>query len=113
MTREYLNIACSPLCEDCKQVGLDSEESIKKEVYDFLAFLKNYCLDSLVPEELVDNLRVKRFSHDFGSYYEVVCFYDEDKEEEARFAFWLESNTPEFWTDTRASKPYIGESYDE
>jgi hypothetical protein len=42
-------------------------------------------------------LAVKSNPHDFGTYYEVVCWYDEGSEEARKYAFRCESDAPARW----------------
>lgn len=92
--RDYLTIGATPPGEECAQVGSDGYyERAKKECRAFLNQLKRQFGD----EPKGADLRVKGFSHDFGTYYEVVCYYDEESEEAADYAFRLESETPEEW----------------
>jgi hypothetical protein len=43
------------------------------------------------------NFAIKSNPHDFGSYYEVVVYYNDDNEEAAEFAYMVERNLPETW----------------
>lgn len=93
--REYLEIGCSPNAEICVQVGESNYVSaMEKE----LMLYKKQLL-SRWPEA---DLRIKWFSHDFGSYGEIVVYYPEDAiteadEEEQNQAFEIESNCPDHW----------------
>ena len=40
---------------------------------------------------------IKHFSHDFGTYCEVVIIYDNNDEEAINFAFNVKANIPEYW----------------
>jgi hypothetical protein len=94
---EYINIGSSPYEEDCAQVGSENyREQARKECKAFL----QQCLRELKQEfgEIKTTLRVKSFPHDFGTYHEVVAYFDEADSTEQ--AFWLESNGPAEWDDT-------------
>jgi len=39
------------------------------------------------------------FSHDFGAYVSVVCYYDQDSEESVNYAFSCEGLAWEKWDD--------------
>jgi hypothetical protein len=43
-------------------------------------------------------LTVKWENHEFGSYAEVVCWYDGDNETAREYAFGCEANSPRRWT---------------
>lgn len=42
-------------------------------------------------------MKVKGFSHDFGTYYEVVVDYDDEVEKTVDYAFLLEGEMPLNW----------------
>jgi hypothetical protein len=42
-------------------------------------------------------LSVKSNPHDFGPYYEVVCYYDVGNTKAADYAWNLEANMPDKW----------------
>lgn len=93
---DYITIGSSPTEEDCAQVGSpDYQERSRNECKAFIAQLAR--VFGLPPEGA--RLTAKSFPHDFGSYREVVCYYDEEKPESAVYAFKLESNTPEKWDE--------------
>ena len=45
------------------------------------------------------HLAIKSNPHDFGTYYEVVCHFDDDDEEAAKYAYRCESEAPSQWDD--------------
>lgn len=78
--KEYINIGSAPMEEDCVQVT-DKEpyiEDMKIECQIFKRYLQRRW-----PE---GDFRIKSFQHDFGTYYEVCAFYENEKETEAAFA---------------------------
>ena len=42
-------------------------------------------------------LEVKPCNHDFGVYYEVVCYYEDENKDAVKYAFDCESDGPETW----------------
>lgn len=94
--RDYINIGSTPPEEDCAQVGSDDYRTRA------LAECRRY-IDviraKLGPEVGSAVLSVKSFPHDFGTYYEVVCFYDDDDALGQDYAFKCESDGPMTWTD--------------
>jgi len=44
-------------------------------------------------------LGVKSFPHDFGTYHEVVCSFDDTDEIGMDFAYRLENECPESWDE--------------
>ncbi len=98
--RDYINIGPSPCDEDCAQVGKeDYVERSKKECRAFLNQLKRVFGEP--PEGAV--LSIKQFDHDFGTYREVVCYFDDAYPESVEYAFKLEGDTPATW-DEQARK---------
>ena len=98
--RDYITIGSSPSSEDCAQVGTDNYEAqSRQECQAFIAQLRR----QFGTEPMLSRLSIKTFPHDFGSYQEVVCYYDDEDEEARDYAFRLESETPEYW-DEEAKK---------
>lgn len=92
--KDYLCIGSSPSAEICAQVGADNyHEQSQKELRAFKSQL----------ERLFPNppggccVAIKSCPHDFGTYYEVVCYFDDDIEESRHYAYNMENNTPENW----------------
>lgn len=82
---EYLNIGSSPFAEDCLQVG---DPNQKKECQRYKRQLERQ-----FPQGIFG---VKGFDHDFGRYYEVVAYMEDDESSDAAFAAEAES-----WEDWR------------
>ena len=95
MMRDYINIGSTPPAEDCQQLGSPSYSSLaaKKQCFRFIAQLRKQF--GLEPDRC--RLEIKAFDHDFGTYYEVVCWYD-DEEGEA-YALRCEGEAWEEWRD--------------
>ena len=96
--RDYLNIGSSPACEDCAQVG--SNDFFEKSRIELRAF-RNQLIRQFGEPPFGAELRIKSFPHDFGTYHEVVCYFDDSEPESMEYAFRLEGNAPENW-DTEA-----------
>ena len=109
---EYLNIGCSPNEEPCAQVGQpDYYERARIEC----TALRNQLKRMFGPVPEGARIVIKSFPHDFGTYYELVCYYEEaeyhedDVDIETRttpseeYAFKLEDNIPDYW-DEEAKK---------
>src|SRR5687768_15243200 len=97
--KDYLNIGCSPAGEKCAAVGkMDYPHQAHKECRALINMLRRIN----GPEPSGAALRVKSFPHDFGQYYEVVCYYDETNKETIDYAFKCE-DLPENW-DNEARK---------
>jgi hypothetical protein len=93
---DYLNIGSTPGDEPCAQVGSDDySRDARKECARYIDCIRK----KLGPEPSGAYLKVKGFDHDFGTYYEVVCYYDTEDEESQDYAFLCESNSPSTWDD--------------
>jgi hypothetical protein len=94
--RDYISIGPTPCDESCAYVG-DSDYSRKAraECIRFIQLLRK----KFGPEPEGAWLSVKWFPHDFGSYCEVVCYYNTDISASADYAFCCESETPATWED--------------
>lgn len=101
--RDYLTIGSSPAAEDCAQVGSDNYAT--RAMRECNAF-RDQLRRMFGAEPGGARLAVKSFPHDFGSYYEVVCYYHDDDEKAMEYAFKLEGETPENWDD--AAKAELG-----
>lgn len=66
----YVEIGSSPCDEPCAQCGKDSSELMRLECRAYLKQLQR--------EFPGGDFRVKASNHDFGTYYEVWCFYSDD-----------------------------------
>lgn len=97
---DYLNIGSTPTGEDCAQVGTEDYQRISR--IECNAFI-NQLRRELGNEPHGAFLISKSFPHDFGSYMEVICKYDDTDEEAIAYAFRAESEQPEYW-DEEAKK---------
>jgi hypothetical protein len=104
---ERIEIGSSPWGEDCAQVGSDTYYDVARcECKAFIGQLyrtleaNGYKRDEL-PEGF--SLVTKSASHDYGTYFEVVCKFIGDDERSEEIAYWLEGNCPELW-DTIAQR---------
>ena len=96
MSRDYLTIGSTPADEDCLQLGTPeyTAQAARAECQRFIDLIRAVCGEE--PEGA--RLSVKGFPHDFGTYYEVVCYYDDDDERAADYAFHVEGDAPCRWS---------------
>lgn len=93
--KDFIILSSAPIDEDCVQVTSEKPyiEEMKAECRRFKKLL----------EELFPNppqscyFAIKRFEHDFGGYYEVVVYYDDEDEVSCDYAFNVEDNLPLTW----------------
>ncbi len=102
MTRDYVSIASAPYDEDCVQVEPTGAYigPMKAECRRFLELIRK----KLGPEPEGASLGIKSNPHDFGTYCEVVCYYDTENEEAAAYAFRCESEAPKTWDDDKPAE---------
>ena len=107
---DYIEIGSSPWGEECAQLGSEGySERGRAECRAYIGQLYRLLeANGFRRNELPDGfaLTVKGNSHDFGTYYEVVCRFSTYDEKAFDLSFWLEENIPEFWDDV--AKAEIG-----
>jgi len=102
--RDYLNIGSTPCDEDCLQVGKPetTREKQRKECEAYIEAIRK----KLGNEPEGARLRVKGFQHDFGEYFEVVCYFDTEIPESEEYAFRCEGESPSTWSEVGMVAPY-------
>lgn len=95
MSRDYVDIGSTPSGEDCAQVGSEDYERIgRAECQRFIE-----CIRKVVGTEPPGaSLAVRGNPHDFGTYYEVVCYYDDGDLPAMEYAYRCEAEAPEYWS---------------
>ncbi len=93
--RDYVSIGSSPCEEECVQVSKTEDYIIamKAECRRFLELIRK----KLWPEPPGAQLAIKGFEHDFGTYYEVVYYFDTDNEEAVKYVLCCEDEAPRKW----------------
>ncbi len=100
--RDYITLGPTPAEEDCAQTGTEGyEERSREECKRFLALIREVC--GVEPPGAC--LSIKSFSHDFGLYREVVCYYLDDDEAATNYAYHCEAHSPSQW-DGSGGKPF-------
>ena len=95
--REYLELCSVPTDEPCAMVGAD--DYAKRARIECHAFIDQ--LERAFPHA-VDagcTFRIRSNPHDFGTYYEVAVFYDDDDEEQTRAVYDIENDLPTTWDE--------------
>lgn len=95
--RDYINIGSATYGEECVQVSKDGDycQAMWIECKRFIEAIRA----KLGPERGSAELGVKSFEHDYGTYYEVVCYFDDTDEEGLNYALECESDSPATWDD--------------
>lgn len=96
MNKDYVSLGPTPSEEPCAAVGQPRyREQALEECNRFIMFLRTV----FGPEPDGAQLAVKWFPHDFGSYCEVVCYYDPAIQASVDYAFRCENETPSTWEE--------------
>jgi hypothetical protein len=96
--RDYFSIGATPSEEDCAQVGQpDYRRKALEECQRYIELIR----DTLGPEPGGAELAIKSFPHDFGTYYEVVIWFEPDDAEAAAYAVRCEDEAPTTWNGER------------
>ena len=99
-----ISIGAVPSGEDCEQLGPNyNPTKARRECQAFIDQLRRHFGE----EPFGARFRISSNPHDFGTYYEVECRFDENNEEAAEYAFAAE-DCPEYW-DAEALA-YLGRS---
>jgi hypothetical protein len=98
--REYIYLGSAPPDEECVQVERSGEylAPMREEARKFKALMEKV---HPVPEELefLVGYSVKWEPHDFGSYAEVVAWYDTSDGDGQKWALEAEEQVPKTWED--------------
>ncbi len=96
---DYMEIASAPSDEPCVQVNPqgDYHDAMKAECRRFIELIRK----KLGQEPPGAHLAIKSCPHDFGTYYEVVCWYDDDNQDAVNYAYLCESDAPRTWNDDK------------
>jgi hypothetical protein len=92
--QDCMDLGPAPTCETCAQVGRpDYAMRARREC---LAYVKQ--LRRLFGEEPEGaRLAIKANPHDFGTYFSVVCYFEDKLPSAMDYAFRLEKESPENW----------------
>jgi hypothetical protein len=99
---DYLDIGPTPSAEPCQQLGSRNydPEIARLECRAYVSLLTRVAEEECARRgyhfgDTTCSLRIR--SHDYGAYLEVAVKYDDDHEEAADLAYWIEANAPETW----------------
>ena len=94
--REYFAIGQTPSEEDCAQVGQpDYREKALAECRRYIELIRATL--GLEPEGA--ELAIKSFPHDFGTYYEVVIWFEPDDAAAVAYATRCDDDAPRTWDE--------------
>jgi hypothetical protein len=87
--RTYLELGPTPAEESCAQVGdPDYSTKARAECQRFVDQILRHYPDT----DHSGYVTIKRFPHDFGTYYEVCAVYDEDDSASVDWAYDIEAD---------------------
>ena len=95
--RDYLELSSTPTNEPCAMVGADDYQ--KRGRLECRAFIDQ--LERQFPHAIDAGctFKIRSNPHDFGTYYEVAVFYDDDDEEQTRAVYDIENDLPTTWDE--------------
>ena len=96
--RNWLEFDTCPIDEECVSVERNSIDYIipmKLQGRKFIQQLNKIFGDP--PGDAYFGLKAN--DHDFGMYYSVCIFFNDEDEEESEFAYFVERNLPRTWED--------------
>lgn len=86
--RNFEMIGPTPHEESCAQVGSEGyAERARRECTLFMEQIRKH-----YPEPEYGYLRIKANSHDFGTYYEVAAYFDDEDMESTTWAYDIEGD---------------------
>ena len=91
---DYIEIGSSPADEDCAQVGSENYyQRAHDECHRFIALIRKTLGEELAGAQL----KIKSNPHDFGTYYEVACYFEANNKEAMEYAYRCEAEAPTKW----------------
>lgn len=93
---DYLTLGSTPYDEPCAQVGASNYRAATRiESEHYIQQLQAILLSKFPESEI--SIRSKGFPHDFGTYHEIVAYYNPNNADQCEQAFWLDENVPANW----------------
>ena len=97
MAREWLELGSSPAEEECVQVTKEGGylPAMRKECQRYIRTIRA----ELGEEPYGAALAIMSNPHDFGTYLDVVCYYNPNEEVAVEYAFNCDENAPSRWRE--------------
>ena len=95
---EYIELGSVPCDEPCAQVGDDDyRERARRECRAYINQLTRMIKSA--GKEIPEGFRlvIKSNPHDFGTYHEIACKFQDDNEAACELAYWVDENAPSLW----------------
>jgi hypothetical protein len=107
--RDFLVIGSTPPEEPCVQVTQENPSYLPEQKKECAAYMEAI-RKKLGEEPEGAYLAIKTFPHEFGTYAEVVVYYDDESKEATDYAYKCESDGPATWAEVGMTAPDVGES---
>jgi hypothetical protein len=92
--RDYITLGPTPAEEECAQIGDELyDHKARAECRRFIKLLR----ETFCEEPSGAYLQAKGFPHDFGTYWEVVCYFNPDVPGSIEYALKCEREAPTEW----------------
>lgn len=99
---DYIQLGSAPALEEPAQLGMPGyAAAARKECQAYIQAIRA----KLGPEPQGAKLAVKPFPHEFGSFYEAVCYYDPASPASFDYAMRCERHAPETWEEAGMTPP--------
>ena len=104
MENDLVYLGPAPAEEPCAQVGEDDySRKAKAECRAYIEAIRKVV--GREPEGA--RLSIKASSHDYGTYYEVVAYFDGDNQQAAEYAYRCEEKAPTTWAEAGMTAPGV------
>ncbi|MEZ6142950.1 MAG: hypothetical protein R3B84_20490 [Zavarzinella sp.] len=109
MSDDYLPVGPAPAEETCVAVGeRDYSKKARTECQQYIQAIRA----KLGQEPEGARLGIKSFTHDFGSYFEVVCYFEAENPKAVEYAYRCEGEAPTTWEEVGMTAPKFGRDLD-
>lgn len=109
MLRDHISLGSAPYDVEPAQVGSD-DYTVRARI-ECRAYI-NQLRRQFGKEPGSALITIKTNVHDYGVYYDVICYYDHRSEVEVEYAFKLEREGPAEWDKEAIEELALAESYD-
>lgn len=100
MARDYFSLGSAPFAEECVSLSPDEDylPAMRQECNRFIGVMRKI----MGEEPPGAKLAIMSNPHDFGTYLDVVCYFDDQNEAAVDYAARCELEVPEYWPTEEA-----------
>lgn len=91
--RNSISLGPTPSDEECQQVPYADVAAARAECRRYIGLIRK----TLGAEPEGARLVIKRNEHEFGTYFDVECEYDDNNPQALAYAFRCEAEAPTVW----------------